>query len=278
MNFAEKIKSITAEIQDFYQQDDVPWVLGYSGGKDSTTVLQLVFYALAKLPKSQLVKDVHVLSNDTLVENPAVASYIDQQLELIEKAGKTKLFAHHPNLFSVVKVVPKIEDRFWINLIGKGYPAPNRWFRWCTERMKINPTNDYIKQQVGRWGKALVVLGSRRTESTNRAKNFERYNLEDITGSKIRKHTLPNSWMYAPISDLSTQEVWEYLMAVPSFWGSDNKILAAMYRNASDNAAECPPASVRPLASVLTGCRNTRRSASSTTSCTVRTPRCRCHP
>ncbi len=240
MNFAEKIKSITAEIQDFYQQDDVPWVLGYSGGKDSTTVLQLVFYALAKLPKSQLVKDVHVLSNDTLVENPAVASYIDQQLELIEKAGKTKLFAHHPNLFSVVKVVPKIEDRFWINLIGKGYPAPNRWFRWCTERMKINPTNDYIKQQVGRWGKALVVLGSRRTESTNRAKNFERYNLEDITGSKIRKHTLPNSWMYAPISDLSTQEVWEYLMAVPSFWGSDNKILAAMYRNASDNAAECP--------------------------------------
>lgn len=116
MNIADKIKSITREIQEFYLQDDTPWVLGYSGGKDSTAVLQLVFYALSKLPKEQLNKEIHVLSNDTLVENPAVVAYLDRQLALIEKFGKTRLFSHLPNHFSVVKVVPKIEDRFWINL------------------------------------------------------------------------------------------------------------------------------------------------------------------
>lgn len=240
MDFADKLKSITQEIQELYLQDDTPWVLGYSGGKDSTAVLQLVFYALSKLPKEQLHKEIHVLSNDTLVENPAVVTYLDRQLALIEKFGKSRLFGHLPNHFSVVKVVPKIEDRFWINLIGKGYPSPNRWFRWCTERMKINPTNDYILKTVSRHGKAMVVLGTRHTESTNRSKSMEKYDLKEITGGKIRKHTLPNSWMYAPINELTTDEVWKYLMQVPNIWGGDNKVLVAMYRNASPNATECP--------------------------------------
>jgi DNA sulfur modification protein DndC len=240
MTLAEKIKEITSDIQTLYLQDSTPWILGYSGGKDSTAVLQLVFYALAKLPKEQLTKEIHVLSNDTLVENPAVVNYIDQQLELIEKVGKEKVYNHLPNHFFVTKVVPKIEDRFWINLIGKGYPAPNRWFRWCTERMKINPANDYILKTVSRHGKTMVVLGTRKAESSNRAKSMEKYDLKEITGGKIRKHSLPNSWMYAPIMDLTTDEVWKYLIQVPNFWGGDNKVLVSMYRNASENAAECP--------------------------------------
>jgi len=72
MIFTDKLKSISQEIQEFYLQDDTPWVLGYSGGKDSTAVLQLVFYALTKLPKEQLNKEIHILSNDTLVENPSL--------------------------------------------------------------------------------------------------------------------------------------------------------------------------------------------------------------
>lgn len=240
MSLIDRLKSITQEIQDLYLQDTTPWVLGYSGGKDSTAVLQLVFYALSKLPKDQLHKEIHVLSNDTLVENPAVIAYLDRQLSLIEKFGKTRLFGHAPTCFSVVKVAPKIEDRFWINLIGKGYPSPNRWFRWCTERMKIKPTNGYILKTVSRHGRAMVVLGTRHTESSNRSKSMEKYDLQEITGGKIRKHSLPNSWMYAPINDLTTEEVWQYLMSVPNIWGGDNKALVAMYRNASPNATECP--------------------------------------
>lgn len=239
-SLADKIKDITKEIQTQYLEDDAPWVIGYSGGKDSTTILQLVMYALARLPKEQLTKEVHVLTNDTLVENPTVVAYVDEQMKLIDHIGKAKLFPHNPDLFQTIKVVPKIEDRFWINMIGKGYPPPSRWFRWCTERMKINPANDYIKKQVGLHGRVILILGTRKAESTNRSQSMEKYDLEEITGSKLRKHTLPNSWMYAPIVDLTTPEVWQYLMAVPSFWNGDNKKLVAMYRNASDSAAECP--------------------------------------
>ncbi|GAB3641751.1 DNA phosphorothioation system sulfurtransferase DndC [Spirosoma arcticum] len=241
MTLVDKIKSIQHEIREQYLSDDTPWVVGYSGGKDSTAVLQLIMYALAKLPPEQLTKEIHVLSNDTLVENPAVVAYIDQQLKLIERIGRSKLFGHRPDLFQVFKSVPKIEDRFWINLIGKGYPAPNRWFRWCTERMKINPTNDYILQTVSKHGKAIIVLGARREESTNRAQSIDKYDLKSINeNQRLRKHTLANAWVYGPISDLTTQEVWGYLMQVPNFWGGDNKRLIAMYRNASDGANECP--------------------------------------
>ena len=241
MSFADKIKSIQTTIQEQYLADDTPWVIGYSGGKDSTAVLQLVLYALAKLPVEQRRKEIHVLSNDTLVENPAVADYVDQQLRLIERVGKTKLFAHEPRLFQVFKSIPKLEDRFWINLIGKGYPSPNRLFRWCTERLKINPTNDYIKATVSQHGRAIIVLGPRRAESSNRAKSMDRYDLSAIHESqRLRKHSLANAWVFGPIADLSTQEVWQYLLQVPNFWGGDNKRLVTMYRNGADQQGECP--------------------------------------
>ncbi len=240
VDLSEKIRLITKEIQDQFTADNTPWVIGYSGGKDSTAVLQLVLYALWKLPKEKLTKEVHVLSSDTQVENPAIVAYIDEQLDAIKTSVRRKLFAHAEHLFQVEKVAPKIEDRFWLNLLGKGYPAPNRWFRWCTQRLKINPTNDYILQQVSKHGNAVVVLGSRKAESGTRARTLEKFDLEAISGQKFKKHTLPNSWSYAPISDLTTQEVWQYLMQVPSFWSGDNKKLVAMYRNASENAAECP--------------------------------------
>jgi DNA sulfur modification protein DndC len=239
MSTKNLIDTLSIEIQEQYLSDNTPWVLGYSGGKDSTTVANLVLYALSKLPQDQLKKEVHILSNDTLVENPAIVEYVDGQLDLIRKAGKAKVFAHHPDLFQTVKVAPKLDDRFWVNLIGKGYPSPNRWFRWCTDRMKINPTNDYILKQVSKHGKAIIVLGTRSTESANRAKSMKEYDL-GFEGMKFRKHSLPNAWVYAPIHNWETGEVWEYLMSVPSFWGGDHKKLVTLYRNASPNASECP--------------------------------------
>ena len=39
-------------------------------------------------------------------------------------------------------VFPKLNDTFWVNLIGRGYPSPNTQFRWCTDRLKIHPVSD----------------------------------------------------------------------------------------------------------------------------------------
>ncbi|MFQ5769546.1 MAG: DNA phosphorothioation system sulfurtransferase DndC [bacterium] len=238
--FLENVSQITddimAEIQKQYLEDSIPWVVGFSGGKDSTAVLQLIFYALSELPPSQLTKEVHVLSNDTLVENPNIVKFLDRQLHRIRIAGKTQLFSHNPELFHVVKVIPNLEDTFWLNLIGKGYPSPNHWFRWCTQRMKINPTNDYILNTVNRHGKAIIVLGTRKSESSNRSASIAQY---EIPGIRLRKHSLPNAYVFAPISEMSTQEVWTYLINTANPWGSDNQDLLNLYRSAAD-VMECP--------------------------------------
>jgi DNA sulfur modification protein DndC len=236
----EKIKDISSliinEIKSQYLEDQTPWIIGFSGGKDSTAVLQLIFYALAELPPKQRHKEVHVLSNDTLVENPNVVRFLDTQLQVIEEKGKGELFKHNPDLFQVAKVTPKLEDTFWLNLIGKGYPSPNRWFRWCTERMKINPTSDYILRQVSEHGKAIIVLGTRKAESSNRAASMQQY---EVKGVRIRKHSLPNAYVFAPIADMSNQEVWTYLVNTPNPWGADNQELLDLYRSASE-VMECP--------------------------------------
>jgi DNA sulfur modification protein DndC len=122
-----------------------------------------------------------------------------------------------------------------VNLIGKGYPSPNRWFRWCTERLKINPTSNYILNTVSKKGQAIIVLGTRKAESGNRAASMGNYD----SGERLRKHTLANTFVYAPIAELSNHEVWAYLLQAPNPWGSNNRSLLSLYRNAC-SGGECP--------------------------------------
>ncbi len=182
-----------------------------------------------------LNKEIHVLCNDTLVENPSIVQHVDNQLRMIEQQGKTGLYGHNPELFHVTKVKPKLEDDFWVNLIGKGYPSPNRWFRWCTERLKINPTNDYIGRAVVKHGQVIIVLGTRRAESSNRAASMNSYN----TGGRLRSHVLPNAFVYAPIAELSDNDVWAYLLQVSNPWGGENMDLLELYGSAC-SGGECP--------------------------------------
>jgi DNA sulfur modification protein DndC len=229
---SEIIEKLTKEIIEQYKEEDSrPWIVGFSGGKDSTTLLQLVFYALIELSKKEKLKrEIHVLCNDTLVENPAVVRYIDDTLNKIRAAGEAYGFP-----ITVVKVTPVLADSFWINLIGKGYPSPNRFFRWCTERMKINPTNEYIKSLVGNYGEAIILLGTRKAESSNRAYSMAQY---ERKGKRLRKHTLHGVYVFAPIANLLDAHVWAYLLQVPSPWQGDNRKLFTLYRNAS--GGECP--------------------------------------
>lgn len=232
-----KLYSILQEIQAQYIEDTTPWVIAFSGGKDSTAVLQLILIAISELPVEQRIKEIHILSNDTLVENPKVVEFLDRQLAKILNFGKNELYAHSPRLFNVKKTTPKLDDTFWLNIIGKGYPSPNRWFRWCTERMKINPTNEYILQTVNKHGQAIIVLGTRKDESTNRAASMKQY---EVAGVRLRKHSLPNAYVLAPIADITNDEVWQYLMNYPNPWKGNNQELVDLYYQAYDNFQECP--------------------------------------
>jgi DNA sulfur modification protein DndC len=225
------IQNIYDEIRDVYLRYPQPWVIGYSGGKDSTTVLQLVWNAIKELPPEQRQKPIFVIASDTKVETPVIVDYIDNTLRRVNEAALEQGMP-----FSAEKVMPTVNDSFWVNLIGRGYPAPTSRFRWCTERMKINPANRFIEQKVAQYGEVIMVLGVRKTESATRMQLMSTY---QVKGHVLRRHgSLQGAYVYAPIADFSTDDVWTYLLQVSSPWGNNNRDLAALYRNAS--AGECP--------------------------------------
>lgn len=132
------------EIQYVYMSDKRPWIIGYSGGKDSTVVVHLVYTMLKQLPREKRHKSVHIVSSDTLVENPLIKMYLDQMLQQIQMAADKD----HDDLPIIVKkVTPEPDNSFWANVIGRGFPTPrtNGTFRWCTDRMKIAPSGKYTQ-------------------------------------------------------------------------------------------------------------------------------------
>ena len=232
--FKKTIEALKQEIVDLYLSDEIPWVIGYSGGKDSTAVLQLVWLALAGLPEDERSKLVYVISTDTLVENPVVAVWVSKSLDRMGRNAADQglpLTAH--------RLTPAPENTFWVNLVGRGYPAPRPKFRWCTERLKINPSTQFISSVVQKHGEAILVLGTRKAESTARAKVMERFEQKRVRDRLSPNGSLPNSYVYSPIEDWSNDDVWMFLMQVGNPWGYNNKDLLTMYQGASADG-ECP--------------------------------------
>ncbi len=236
-----RIEYIIDEILDQYMYADTtdrPWIIGFSGGKDSTVLLTLVWLALRKIKENiatpfQLRRHIYVVCNDTMVENPIISSYVDDVLAQIEK----KALDENLPIF-VRKTVPRLEDSFWVNVIGKGYPVPNTAFRWCTDKLKIKPTARFITEQVDECGEAIILIGTRRAESATRARSIKKH---EIHGQRLTRHTiLHNTFVYAPIKELMLEEVWYIINAIPCPWGGDNKILFNIYMDASADDYECP--------------------------------------
>lgn len=234
-----RINHIINEIVDQYTYADPterPWIIGFSGGKDSTALLTLVWKALLQVRELplpfQLRRPVYVVCNDTMVENPIISEYTTRVLQRIEFAAKDQ------NLpIRVIKTIPRLEDSFWVNTIGRGYPVPNNAFRWCTEKLKIKPTARFITEQVDVNGEAIILLGTRSAESQARAQSMKKH---DIRGKRLSKHTSQaNTYIYAPIRDLMIEEVWGIINNV-SPWGFDNSELYSIYRDASADDYECP--------------------------------------
>jgi len=230
----EDIQALTAEIQQLYCQDDIPWCIGYSGGKDSTVVLQLVWNAIATLPSEKLTKSIYVLSNDTLVENPIVSAWVRQSLDRMRSSAEAQGLPIQPHLS-----YPEVKDTFWVNLIGKGYPAPRKRFRWCTERLKIKPADSFIRKVIRTSGEVILVLGTRKAESTQRAANMAKHREWRVRDRLNANPSRPNSLIYNPIEDWRTDEVWIYLNQWKNPWGHSNKDLFSMYRGATEDN-ECP--------------------------------------
>lgn len=252
---SSNLSNFITDVQRVYLSDKRPWVIGYSGGKDSSAVMSLVYMALLGLEAKKRIKPVFVVSSDTLVETPVVVNHIKNSLAAIGKGAKRDGLP-----ITVHKVTPKTEDTFWVNLLGKGYPAPTRSFRWCTERMKIDPVSDFIKQTVSKYDEVIVVLGSRSQESASRAQVIAKHKID---GSRLARHTtLPNAFIYTPIDTWGVDDVWkilrmcslesketsygikniwsnDYELEWENPWGSKNLTLWNLYKDSSGQG-ECP--------------------------------------
>ena len=235
MKLEERVEEVKGNIKRLYAEDDLPWIVGYSGGKDSTAVLQLVWHAVSEIPSNQRNKKIYVISTDTLVENPIVAKWVELSLERINAESVRQgmgVKAH--------RLVPELKDRFWVNLIGKGYPAPRPKFRWCTSRLKINASTEFIRTVASETGEAILFLGTRSAESAARKKSMERH--QGSTRNLLSRNSdarLDRVWIFPPIADWTNDDVWEYIIETANPWGHSNTELFHLYRGASPDA-ECP--------------------------------------
>lgn len=226
------LEEIYTDIQKIYRSDNRPWVIGYSGGKDSTLTAMLVFEAINRLPKEERSKEIHVVSSDTMVENPLILNYLQKNIDMMNNYSKNSDL----NIFSKL-VKPEVSETFWSLLLGKGYPSPRQKFRWCTHRLKIKPIDEYINKLCEQYGSAIVVLGVRSAESNSRKTSIKEHTVE---GKTLKTHaTNKNAFVYAPIEHLSNDDVWACLLHSKTPWGFDNDLLLSLYQDASDES-ECP--------------------------------------
>lgn len=230
----DSVKGLEDTIKNLYLADDIPWVIGYSGGKDSTATLALIWRALKGLPKESRHKTVHIINTDTMVESPVVAKWAHDSLDMMEiQAEKDEL------PFETHVLNPDVNNTYWVNLIGRGYPFPRKKFRWCTDRLKIEPVNTFIKEKIAEHGEVVLVVGTRKAESSRRKHTMEYYEKKRVRELLSPNPTLANELVFSPISEWSDDDVWVFLMQYKNPWGYSNNNLLALYRGATvDN--ECP--------------------------------------
>lgn len=230
----QNVQDVLEVIKQLYLEDRIPWICGYSGGKDSTAIVQLVWMALRQIPAEKRVKTVHVICTDTMVESPVVAVWSTQSLRKMGEAAVAENLPIIPH-----RLTPEIKNTYWVQVIGRGYPYPRRNFRWCTDRMKIAPANQFIKEILDAESEAIMVLGSRKAESATRKAVLEGYEKKRYRAHLSPNGSFPNSYVFTPIENWTNDNVWQFLVQYENPWGHSNKELMAMYSGATADG-ECP--------------------------------------
>ena len=228
------IDGLKETIRNLYLADAIPWVIGYSGGKDSTATLQLVWLALEELPEEKRTKTVHVINTDTLVESPVISKWVQNSLRILDEAAKQKSLP-----FVTHRLTPKTDSTFWVNFLGRGYPFPRKKLRWCTDRLKIRPVNDFVKEKIAEHGEIILVIGTRKAESARRAKTMAYYEKKRVRELLSPSKTMVNEWVFSPLEDWNDNDVWIFLMQYKNPWGYSNNELLTLYRGATEDG-ECP--------------------------------------
>lgn len=216
----QKITVVKKRLKEDFLADTRPWVVTFSGGKDSTTVLHLTIDMLLEMRKEGIAqsKKLYVVSSDTGVEMPLIEDYVGNKLDQVRNFAKKENLDIH-----VEKLSPKVTESFWTLLLGKGYPSPNQTFRWCTDRMKIRPATYFLKSLTDKNESILMLLGVRSDESASRAASIEKRS-DNHRGFSMHPD-IPNAFVYSPIKDWTNAEVWTFLSKYSAPWGKHNDMM-----------------------------------------------------
>ena len=225
-NKFQVFEDIIEEMTYVYKHDNRPWLIGYSGGKDSTLLVSLVIETVMRLPEKERTKHIFIVTSDTGVENPIVKKYMHSSSHKINEFSK-KINA---NIQADI-IYPEVVQSYWSLVIGLGYPTPEPpGFRWCTERLKILPMNRYTNSIIEQHGEVILLLGVRKAESSTRKRSIT---AREIDGKILTRHTdIPKAHVYNPLTEIKNELVWEYLLKDDgvSTWGVDMKYLFSLYQ------------------------------------------------
>lgn len=225
-NKFEVFENIVQEMLFVYKHDNRPWLIGYSGGKDSSLLVSLVVETVSRIAPQERTKKIFIVTSDTGVENPVVKRYMHYSSNKINEFS----IKNNANIQADI-IYPDVSQSFWSLVIGLGYPTPEPpGFRWCTERLKILPMNRYTNEIIDKYDEVVLLLGVRKAESLTRKRSITS---REIEGKLLIPHNdIPKAYVYNPLTEIPNELVWEYLLKDNgiSAWGIDMKYLFSLYQ------------------------------------------------
>ena len=214
--------AMTADSLNAYGSAYDHWAIAYSGGKDSTALVAAVTYLIESgrvAPPNSLT----VLYADTRQELPPLQRAALRILSSLEERG-----------YRTQVVLPQLDDRFYVYVLGRGVPPPSNTFRWCTPQLKIEPMHAALaglREMAGH--KVLMLTGVRLGESAVRDQRIAVSCSKDSgeCGQGWFQVATPESLAdtLAPLLHWRLCHVYDWLYFEPERHGLDTSGIAAVY-------------------------------------------------
>jgi DNA sulfur modification protein DndC len=184
------------------------WLLAFSGGKDSTTVLVLTVEFLRRRRPAGV--SLEILYADTLLEIPPMARHAEGMLAHAEALAEAEGLP-----LRVQRLRPPPDQTFWVLVLGKGYPVPSFRFRWCTDRLKVRPMRRAAEQGDPN---AVMLVGVREGESAVRDGRLRQTCGRGECGPAAVGKAGPFPAV-SPIREWRSCDVWDFLVFRAPGWG-----------------------------------------------------------
>ena len=229
------------------EKDKRDWAVAWSGGKDSTTVMGILVSVLEALPPEKRWRKVHAVMSDTKIENPELAAYMHNQVTKLNEYAKRKGLPIEATIVS-----RPVEKSYFVLTLGRGYfmPQNNGRGRWCTDRLKIEPQNEFLRAI----NPSFILIGTRMSESAKRRMSIEKWTENPEVDAKIGKHvSLPESRTFMVIADFTIDDVWQYLSENKLGWTTTAEV-RRLYKEATGECGINNPQGVEAKAKNMEVC------------------------